>query len=97
MITLHKLFILLSACCTTATAQTYKPATFTDPDRLKKIEATYPVIDQIYKKYAEENHWPGVAYGIIVDGKLVHTVAWAIPMCPIKYRLRQNRLSALHL
>jgi CubicO group peptidase (beta-lactamase class C family) len=63
------LLLLLS---TSAFAQ-YKPATFTDPDRLKKIEATFPVIDKLYKQYAEENHWPGMAYGIVVDGKLVHS------------------------
>ena len=71
---MSKLFtFLLTACCSTAMSQVYKPATFTDVDRLKKIEATYPVIDQIYKNFAEQNHFPGLVYGIIVDGKLVHT------------------------
>src|SRR6187402_3239096 len=65
--------ILLLTFCATALAQGYKPAKFTDPDRLKKIAATYPVIDQIYKEYAEKNHFPGLVYGIVVDGKLVHT------------------------
>lgn len=65
--------ILLSAICFCASAQTYKPAAFTDPERLKKIEATYPIIDKIYKDFAEQNHWPGMVYGIVVDGKLVHT------------------------
>ncbi len=54
-------------------AQSYKPAVFKDPGRLKKIEETYPVIDQIYKDYAEKNHFPGLVYGIVVDGKLVHS------------------------
>lgn len=63
------LLLLISA----NTFAQYKPATFTDPDRMKKIEATFPIIDQLYKKYAEDNHWPGMAYGIVVDGKLVHT------------------------
>src|SRR3569833_161734 len=54
-------------------AQTYKPPVFNDPDRLKKVEAAYPVIDKIYKEYAEQNHFPGLVYGIVVDGKLVHT------------------------
>jgi CubicO group peptidase (beta-lactamase class C family) len=73
--TLHTCFcsIVLTACCSIALAQVYKPAKFTDPDRLKKVEATYPVIDKIYKDYAEQNHFPGLVYGIIVDGKLVHT------------------------
>ncbi|HEY2580267.1 MAG TPA: serine hydrolase domain-containing protein, partial [Mucilaginibacter sp.] len=56
-----------------AIAQSYKPPVFTDPDRLKKVEATYLIIDKIYKDYAEQNHFPGLVYGIIVDGKLVHT------------------------
>ena len=54
-------------------AQSYKPPVFTDADRLKKIEETYPIIDQIYKDYAEKNHFPGLVYGIVVDGKLVHS------------------------
>ena len=67
------LFILLSICSLALSAQTYKPPVFTDADRLKKIEATYPVIDKLYKEYAEQNHFPGLVYGIVVDGKLVHT------------------------
>jgi len=63
------LFLLLS---NTIFAQ-YKPAAFTNPERIKKIEATFHVIDQLYKKYAEDNHWPGMTYGIVVDGKLIHT------------------------
>lgn len=69
---MKKYFYLILLLSTTAFAQ-YKPAAFTDPDRLKKIEATFPVIDALYKKYAEDNHWPGMAYGIVVDGKLVYT------------------------
>jgi CubicO group peptidase (beta-lactamase class C family) len=53
--------------------QSYKPPVFTDTDRLKKIEATYPLIDRIYMDYARQNHFPGLVYGIVVDGKLVHS------------------------
>jgi CubicO group peptidase (beta-lactamase class C family) len=63
----------LSLCSLILSAQTYKPPVFTDTGRLKKIEATYPVIDKIYKDYAEQNHFPGLVYGIVVDGKLVHS------------------------
>ncbi|MGZ3765157.1 MAG: serine hydrolase domain-containing protein [Mucilaginibacter sp.] len=63
----------LSFCFVTLFAQSYKPPVFTDPDRLKKIETTYAVIDKIYHDYAERNHFPGLVYGIVVDGKLVHT------------------------
>src|SRR5882757_6596720 len=62
----------ISLFLSTSFAQTYKQPVFTDPERLKKIEATYAVIDKIYKDYAEQNHFPGLVYGIVVDGKLVH-------------------------
>src|ERR1700744_2069403 len=65
--------VFLSLYALILSAQTYKPPVFTDTGRLKKIEATYPVIDKIYKDYAEQNHFPGMVYGIVVDGKLVHT------------------------
>lgn len=86
IIPMRKSFYLLLLATTSAFAQ-YKPAAFTDPDRLKKIEATYPVIDQLYKDYAEKNHWPGTAYGIVVDGKLVHSGG-------IGYTDLQNKVAA---
>ncbi|MGI4750633.1 MAG: serine hydrolase domain-containing protein [Janthinobacterium lividum] len=64
---------LLSICGLVSIAQNYRPAVFIDPNRAKKIEATFSVIDQIYKDYAEKNHYPALVYGIVVDGKLVHT------------------------
>jgi CubicO group peptidase (beta-lactamase class C family) len=69
----QKAFFGLILCSTCSFAQSYKPATFTDADRLKKIEAAFPVIDKIYSDYAEQNHFPGLVYGIILNGKLVHT------------------------
>ncbi|HKZ67095.1 MAG TPA: serine hydrolase domain-containing protein [Chitinophagaceae bacterium] len=53
--------------------ESYKPAVFTDPNRMEKIKMVFPVIDSIYKKLAIDNHFPGLAFGIVVDGKLVHT------------------------
>ena len=41
--------------------------------RIKNIEAAFPVIDEIFSSYARQNHFPGFVYGLIVDGKLVHT------------------------
>src|SRR5579862_1461194 len=67
------LAFLLCSCLVSVVAQTNKPHVFTDTARLRKIEATYAIIDKIYKDYAEQNHFPGIVYGIVVDGKLVHT------------------------
>jgi hypothetical protein len=49
----------------------YKPAVFTDPARMEKIKLAFPVIEKIYKDYADSNHFPGIAFGVVVDGKLV--------------------------
>jgi len=39
----------------------------------QKMELAFPVIDSLYKDYAEKNHIPGLAFGIVADGRLVHT------------------------
>src|SRR5688572_19378645 len=76
-------FIIISfvVCCFNSSAfaqdkvlyePSYKPAVFTDPARMEKIKKAFPVIDSIYKKLAADNHFPGLAFGIVVDGKLVH-------------------------
>ena len=49
------------------------PSVFSDPDRLQKIQTSFAIIDSIYKKYAAENHLPGVSFGIVADGKLVYS------------------------
>jgi CubicO group peptidase (beta-lactamase class C family) len=69
----YLLLFLLSLLNSATFAQTYKPPAFADTGRLKKMEATYTIIDHVYKAYAEKNHWPGMAYGVVVDGKLVHS------------------------
>lgn len=40
-------------------------------DRLEKIRATLPVIERLYRDYSEKNHFPGLAFGLVVDGKLL--------------------------
>lgn len=42
-------------------------------DRTKNIEATFPLIDELYKNHALKNNMPGFVYGLIADGKLIHT------------------------
>lgn len=67
----------------------YQARLFSDSDRVKKIQAALPVIETIYKAHAEKAHYPGFAFGIVVDGKLMHAgsvgyadVAKQIPATP---------------
>ncbi len=45
----------------------------TRTERINSIEAALPLIDKIFKDYTGIKHLPGLVYGLIVDGKLVHT------------------------
>ena len=51
----------------------YKPPVFTDANRLKKLEAAFPIVEKLYRDVAEKRHYPGMAFGIVVDGKLVYS------------------------
>jgi CubicO group peptidase (beta-lactamase class C family) len=53
--------------------QSYKPALYNDPGRMEKIKKSFPAVDSIYRKAAIDNHFPGLAFGIVIDGKLVYT------------------------
>jgi CubicO group peptidase (beta-lactamase class C family) len=42
-----------------------------ETERAGKIKAMLPVIEKMYQKYAEENHFPALAFGLVVDGQLL--------------------------
>ncbi|QDK81543.1 beta-lactamase family protein [Spirosoma sp. KCTC 42546] len=66
-------FAQTGATRTMAHVTTYQPPVFTDADRLKRLEAAFPVVEKIYKDAAEKRHLPGIAFGIVLDGKLVYS------------------------
>lgn len=45
----------------------------TNDDQIKNIKAAFPVIDTMFANYAKQNHFPGVVYGLVLNGKLIHT------------------------
>jgi len=49
----------------------YQAPYFIDSNRVQKIEAAFPIIENMYTEYAKKNHYPGLAFGIVVDGKLL--------------------------
>lgn len=56
-------------------SSSYKPPIFLQDDRIEKIKAVAPDIDQLFENYRKENNIPGIAYGIVVDGELVIAAA----------------------
>jgi CubicO group peptidase (beta-lactamase class C family) len=55
------------------TDTTTLPNPRSDSERLQKIRSLAPFIDKIFTEHAKQNHIPGLAYGIVVDGKLAIT------------------------
>jgi CubicO group peptidase (beta-lactamase class C family) len=71
MKTLTLFFVCFVQFAFAQTPTHFSPANYNDPERNKRIEKLYPVIEQLYKQYAQANHLPGYAFGIMVDGRLV--------------------------
>jgi len=51
------------------------PPAFTDPQRVAKLESAIPDIDRLFRAFAERARVPGIAYGVIIDGRLAHSGA----------------------
>ncbi len=51
----------------------YRPPAFADAERAKKLAAYFPLVEKIYKDYAERAHFPGYAFGIMLDGELIYS------------------------
>ena len=67
----HTLFIL---CCVAGAANA-ADLSFDDPGRAARVQALLPEIDKVYTELAAKEHLPGLVYGVVVDGKLVHSRA----------------------
>jgi len=46
-----------------------------DSARARRIAAVRPVLDKIYADFAASKHVPGLAYGLVVDGRLAYSNA----------------------
>ncbi len=56
-------------------APVYASPAFADADRLRRVQELLPEIDRAFAEHAAARHLPGVAYGIVLDGQLVHSRA----------------------
>ena len=57
-------------------SQNNSPITFPDAAHISKIEKTLPLIDSLFVKYARDNHFPSISYGIVIGPKLIHAKYW---------------------
>ena len=79
------LFITLLACqapkeknskgSATEENSKYLEPVFADIDRVAKLKDASSIVDEIYKDYAEQNHFPSITYGVVSNGQLIHAGA----------------------
>ncbi|WP_324680639.1 serine hydrolase domain-containing protein [Hymenobacter sp. GOD-10R] len=72
ILTLGTSWLLVQTPAARAQSPTTAPA---DGGRMANIAAAFPVLDKIYADFAAQRHVPGLAYGLVVDGQLVHAGA----------------------
>ena len=49
------------------------PSQFPNADRVAKLTAALPEIDRLFQQFASRNRVPGISWGILIDGRLVHS------------------------
>ena len=59
------LILAVAVLCAAPAAQT--------PSRVEKLRSAFPEIDRLLQEFASASHVPGIAWGIVVDGALVHS------------------------
>jgi CubicO group peptidase (beta-lactamase class C family) len=64
-----------SVAAAPAATERLEPPRFRDPNRRAKLAEAFDDIDRIFGAFATEQRVPGAAWGIVVDGELVHTGA----------------------
>ena len=67
-----------AAPATRPAADRTPPARFADPDRAAKLARAFPEIDKAFLNFAQASNVPGVAWGVIIDGALVHARATGV-------------------
>ena len=58
--------------------QEYSEPVFADSAAVDRLKQFFPVIDKVYKDYAEKNHFPSIAYGVVVGDRLIYSNATGI-------------------
>jgi CubicO group peptidase (beta-lactamase class C family) len=57
----------------TNSVQHYAIPHFADSASFSNMQDAFPVIEKIYRDYAEKNHFPAISFGVIAGGQLVYS------------------------
>lgn len=73
---LATLLLVVAVALPAGAQDSHLPPRFDDPGRLERIRSALPGLDALYVAHAREHHLPGFAYGVVVDGQLIHRFTW---------------------
>ncbi len=72
---MHRHSRQLFCCLVFVLGNVAAPAHAQAPNRGERVAALLPDVDKMYAELAGKEHLPGLVYGVVLDGKLVHTRA----------------------
>lgn len=70
----------------------FKTPYFKDSERTKKVETAFPIIEKLFKEYAEKNYFPGLAFGVVMDGRLVYSGSYGFTDIVNKISVNKNSM-----
>jgi CubicO group peptidase (beta-lactamase class C family) len=76
--------LLCPMASATAQSSIAPPPRFSDPARVDKLRDALPAIDSLMRTFASSQRVPGIAYGVIVDGRLLHVAAVGLREVPTR-------------
>ncbi len=76
-ITIYRTLFVWSISLLFADAISAQPLSHPIPDtsRIEKVKATEAVVKKMFEEHASKNYFPGFAYGVVLDGKLIYAGA----------------------
>lgn len=74
--------VLLAAARAGAQSSIAPPPAFDLPDRAERLARAIPAVDSVMQAFMTRSRVPGIAYGIIVDGRLLHVAAHGLREVP---------------
>lgn len=69
------LVLALTGLAPASLTAAYAPPSFTDEARRARLDAVLAELDRTCASFASERHLPGLVYGVVLDGRLIHTSA----------------------
>lgn len=68
---LLQVLFLVSGILHAQTITTFREPFYVDPERDAKVKRLAPMLEQWYRDHARLHHFPGYAFGVVLDGRLI--------------------------